>query len=47
MCGIEISHDRGQILAIKGDPRDPLSKGHICPKAVALQDLPGRRTLAR
>ncbi|MEC8814087.1 MAG: molybdopterin-dependent oxidoreductase [Pseudomonadota bacterium] len=39
MCGIEISHDRGQILAIKGDPRDPLSKGHICPKAVALQDL--------
>lgn len=39
MCGIEITHDRGHILAIKGDPKDPLSKGHICPKAVALQDL--------
>ena len=39
MCGIEITHDQGHILAIKGDPGDPLSKGHICPKAVALQDL--------
>lgn len=39
MCGIEITHDQGQILSIKGDPQDPLSKGHICPKAVALQDL--------
>ncbi|MEE2731313.1 MAG: molybdopterin-dependent oxidoreductase [Pseudomonadota bacterium] len=39
MCGIEITHDQGHILAIKGDPKDPLSKGHICPKAVALQDL--------
>ena len=39
MCGIEITHDRGHILAIKGDSKDPLSKGHICPKAVALQDL--------
>ena len=39
MCGIEITHDQGHILSIKGDPKDPLSKGHICPKAVALQDL--------
>ena len=39
MCGIEITHEQGRILSIKADPHDPLSKGHICPKAVALQDL--------
>lgn len=39
MCGIEIQVERGKITAIKGDPQDPLSRGHICPKAVALQDL--------
>lgn len=39
ICGIEL-HLRGdEIVAIKGDPDDPLSQGHICPKAVALQDL--------
>lgn len=39
MCGIEI-HTRGDdIVAIRGDKNDPLSRGHICPKAVALQDL--------
>ncbi len=39
MCGIEITHEQGNILSIKGDPHDPLSRGHICPKAIALQDL--------
>ena len=38
-CGLEISHQDGEILSIKGDAKDPLSEGHICPKAVALQDL--------
>ena len=39
MCGIEIEHRGDEILAICGDKDDPFSKGHICPKAVALQDL--------
>jgi anaerobic selenocysteine-containing dehydrogenase len=39
ICGIVIEHKDGEILSIKGDPDDPLSKGHICPKAVALQDI--------
>ncbi|MGC8120086.1 molybdopterin oxidoreductase family protein [Marinobacter sp. VGCF2001] len=39
MCGVAIEVDNGNILSIKGDDKDPLSKGHICPKAVALQDL--------
>lgn len=39
MCGIEIELRGETIAAIRGDKQDPLSKGHICPKAVALQDL--------
>lgn len=38
-CGIEIHMDGQKITAIKGDQQDPFSKGYICPKAVALQDL--------
>ncbi len=37
ICGIEISgKDR---LEIRGDKDDPFSRGYICPKAVALQDV--------
>ncbi|HET8706131.1 MAG TPA: molybdopterin oxidoreductase family protein [Pseudomonadales bacterium] len=39
MCGLVIEHDGHQVLSIKGDKNDPFSRGHICPKAVALQDL--------
>lgn len=44
ICGlnIEVSHDddgRALISSIKGDPEDPFSRGHVCPKAVALQDI--------
>ncbi|MFJ3075583.1 molybdopterin oxidoreductase family protein [Pseudomonas sp. NPDC087029] len=44
ICGlnIEISHEpdgTARISSIKGDPDDPFSRGHICPKAVALQDI--------
>ena len=39
ICGLVIEHQNGEILSIKGDPDDPFSKGHICPKAVALQDI--------
>jgi anaerobic selenocysteine-containing dehydrogenase len=39
ICGLIIEHKDGEILSVKGDPDDPLSKGHICPKAVALQDI--------
>ncbi|RWU22423.1 dehydrogenase [Pseudomonas alkylphenolica] len=28
-----------RISSIKGDPQDSFSRGHICPKAVALQDI--------
>ncbi|WP_166255826.1 molybdopterin-dependent oxidoreductase [Marinobacter salicampi] len=39
MCGVAIEVKGGRIASIKGDENDPLSHGHICPKAVALQDL--------
>lgn len=39
MCGLIITYDDTQVLSIKPDPDDPLSRGHICPKAIALQDF--------
>ena len=39
MCGISIEVQNETIKSIKGDPDDPFSRGHICPKAVALKDL--------
>jgi anaerobic selenocysteine-containing dehydrogenase len=55
MCGVAIDLDGDRILSVRGDKADPLSQGHICPKAVALQDVyedpdrlrqPVRRTAA-
>ena len=39
ICGLTIEHDGKQVVSIKGDKNDPLSRGHICPKAIALQDI--------
>lgn len=52
ICGIAIELLGSRITKIRGDDDDPLSRGHICPKAVALQDVHDdpdrlRRPLAR
>ena len=39
ICGVEVRLEAGRIVSIRGDEADPLSRGHLCPKAVALQDL--------
>ncbi len=39
MCGLKITYQDKAVLKIEGDKDDELSKGHICPKAIALQDL--------
>lgn len=39
MCGVEIKVRDGKIVSIRGDEQDPFSRGHICPKALALQDV--------
>ena len=39
ICGLEIKVENGEVTSIRGDKNDPLSRGHICPKAVALKDI--------
>ena len=39
ICGLEIEIDDAKIISIRGDHDDPFSRGHICPKAVALKDI--------
>ena len=39
LCGLEIETQDNQVISIRGDKQDVFSKGHICPKAVALKDL--------
>ena len=39
ICGIEITVNGDRRLDIRGDKDDPFSRGYICPKAVALQDI--------
>jgi anaerobic selenocysteine-containing dehydrogenase len=39
ICGLEITVENGAITDLRGDPLDPLSHGHICPKGNALIDL--------
>ncbi|MEX5493338.1 molybdopterin oxidoreductase family protein [Pseudomonas asgharzadehiana] len=44
ICGLTLETTRAEdgslaITSIKGDPQDTFSRGHICPKAVALQDI--------
>ncbi len=39
LCGLKIATEGPQVLSIRGNPDDPLSKGYICPKSQALQDV--------
>lgn len=44
ICGLSIetttsAENQLSITSIKGDPLDSFSRGHICPKAIALQDI--------
>jgi anaerobic selenocysteine-containing dehydrogenase len=40
-CATEITadHTNHRVVSVRGDKQDPLSKGFICPKAVAIKDL--------
>ncbi|MCC6748883.1 MAG: molybdopterin-dependent oxidoreductase [Deltaproteobacteria bacterium] len=38
-CGLTVEHDGERLLSVRGDEQDPFSRGHLCPKAVALKDL--------
>ncbi len=39
ICGLEITLENNIIETIKGDKNDLFSRGHICPKALALKDV--------
>jgi anaerobic selenocysteine-containing dehydrogenase len=39
ICGLEIETAGRKILAIRGDRDDPFSRGHVCPKGTAHQDV--------
>ena len=39
MCGLEVEVKDNEVIGIKGHNADIYSKGHICPKGVALKDL--------
>jgi anaerobic selenocysteine-containing dehydrogenase len=39
ICGLELTLTDGAVSAIRGNPADPLSRGYLCPKGVALADV--------
>ena len=48
MCGLRIELEGERIRSIRGDADDPFSRGFLCPKATALEDVhvdPDRRKL--
>ena len=38
-CGLLVQVQGTQVLKVRGDPDDVLSRGYLCPKGVALKDL--------
>ena len=39
ICGLVLTLEDGRVTGVRGNPDDPLSRGHVCPKAFALQDV--------
>ncbi|QIG42443.1 molybdopterin-dependent oxidoreductase [Nocardioides anomalus] len=39
ICGLELTIEDGAVTGIRGNPADPLSRGYVCPKGVALADV--------
>jgi len=39
ICGLELTIEGRSVTSVRGNPADPLSRGHICPKGVAIADV--------
>ncbi|KQZ69792.1 molybdopterin-dependent oxidoreductase [Nocardioides sp. Root151] len=39
ICGLELTVEGDRVTAVRGNKDDPLSRGHICPKGVAIGDI--------
>ncbi len=49
-CGQLVYHKEGKLVSIEGDPKSPISRGHLCPKGANTYQLhthPGRLTKVR
>ena len=40
VCGLAVELDGAEVKSIRGDADDPFSRGHICPKAAAIGNVP-------
>ncbi len=38
-CGLEITHEHGQVVKARGDVEDVFSEGFICPKGASIGEL--------
>jgi formate dehydrogenase major subunit len=38
-CGQLVFHKDNQLISIEGDPKSPISRGHLCPKGAATYEL--------
>ena len=39
ICGLELTIEGREVVGVRGHRADPLSRGHICPKGVAIADV--------
>lgn len=39
ICGLELTVEGDRVTAVRGNAADPLSRGHVCPKGVAIGDV--------
>ena len=39
ICGLELTIEGREVVSVRGNAADPLSRGHICPKGVAIADV--------
>ncbi|WP_139981273.1 molybdopterin-dependent oxidoreductase [Nocardioides litoris] len=39
ICGLRLTLEDGVVTGVRGNPDDPLSRGYVCPKGVALADV--------
>ncbi|MBS2937487.1 molybdopterin-dependent oxidoreductase [Nocardioides sp. J2M5] len=39
ICGLELTIEGRDVVGVRGNPADPLSRGHVCPKGVAIADV--------
>ncbi|GAA5137395.1 molybdopterin oxidoreductase family protein [Alloalcanivorax gelatiniphagus] len=39
ICGLELTIEGREVVGVRGNRADPLSRGHVCPKGVAIADV--------